>query len=280
MVLRVAYEGSGFHGFARQADGARGPIRTVQGEIERALADLYGQVVRTRGASRTDAGVHAEGQLVVFEPPMPIPPQGVARALAGRLAADLSVFAAWEQSDPGGEPLDIRRGNAGKHYRYRIRCTHARDPLARREWALGRRVDPAAMQGAAEGFVGTHDFSSFRGAKCQAKTTERTIESVKLGWGAAPLGPSEDRGRLDPLTHEGGEPGQGPDWLEIHVRGKAFLYNMVRIMVGTLVEVGLHKRAPDTIAELLAHPDRRHAGPTAPACGLTLVQVRWPSPER
>lgn len=275
VLLRVAYDGSRFHGFARQRDGPAGPVRTVQGELDRALTTLYRQPVSCRGASRTDAGVHAQGQLVAFEPPLTIPCRGVARALAGRLPPDLTVVAAWEQHGPAGAPVDVRRGNDGKHYRYRIRCTIARDPLeAGRQWWLGRQLDAAAMERAAQAFVGTHDFAGFRGSQCQARTTERTIEAVRVVERAASVGPVTDPGRLDPIVPDAPEP--GADLVEIHVHGRAFLYTMVRIMVGTLVEVGLSRRAPDSIAGLLQRPDRRRAGPTAPACGLTLVQVRWP----
>lgn len=275
VLLRVAYDGSRFHGFARQADGPRGPIRTVQGELEQALAELFREPVVTRGASRTDAGVHAEGQLLSFEPPRDIPCHGVARALSGRLPPDVTVVAAWEEHGVDGAPVDVRRGNEGKHYRYRIRCTRTRDPLAAgREWELGRRLALPPMREAAQAFVGTHDFGSFRAAACQASSTERTMEAVTIAGRSAPVGPLGDPGRLDPVVAS--SDAQGPDLVEIDVRGTAFLYNMVRIMVGTLVEVGLSRREPGTIAELLAEPDRRRAGPTAPAQGLTLVEVRWP----
>ena len=171
----------------------------------------------------------------------------------------------------------MRRGNLGKHYRYRIRCTRGRDPLlGRRQWHLRRRLDPVAMQAAARAFAGTHDFGSFRASHCQAQTTERTIEAVTVRWGAEAFGPPHDLGRLDPHACDGGSPEAGPDWIDVDVRGQAFLYNMVRIMVGTLVDVGLGRRAVGLIAELLARPDRSKAGPTAPACGLTLIEVRWP----
>jgi len=275
----VAYDGADFHGFARQPAGPSGPIRTVQGELERALEGLYARPVPTRGASRTDAGVHAHGQLVALEQPWPIPPRGLARGLNGRLSPDVAVVAAWTQTGTDGAPVDVRRGNQGKHYRYRLRCTEARDPLAvRGQWQLRRRLDPVAMQLAARSFAGTHDFGSFRASQCQARTAVRTIEEVSLRWGADPQGPPRDPGRLDPVPLEGEAPGHGPDWIDVEVRGQAFLYNMVRIMVGTLVEVGRGRRGPETIAALLAHPDRTAAGPTAPACGLTLVEVRWPRP--
>ena len=124
LFLRVAYDGTAFSGFARQADRPDGrPIRTVQGQLEAAIEALYGEPVRTRGASRTDAGVHARGQLVAFDPPTAIPPSGVMAALDDRLPADLTITAAWHDA-----ATDPRRGNLGKHYRYQIRCTRAGRP--------------------------------------------------------------------------------------------------------------------------------------------------------
>ncbi len=280
VLLRVAYDGTDFHGYAGQKprpDGSE--IRTVQGELEKALMALHKTAVGSRAASRTDAGVHALGQLVTFEPPSHIPMPGLVRGLNAKLPDDIVVVAAWEE--PG--EIDVRRGSEGKYYRYRIRCTEVYDPLLRRhEWHLARRLDPRPMQAAAALFRGTHDFGSFRAAACQSKTTERTIEQVEVSHGASALGPMSDRGRLDARVRTGDpEPGPatswGPDWLEIHVWGQAFLMNMVRIMVGTLVEVGLGRRAPESIATLLTEPDRTRAGMTAPAVGLTLVEVRWPS---
>lgn len=280
VLLRVAYDGTDFHGYAGQKPRPDGTeIRTVQGEIEKALAVLYKTPVSSRGASRTDAGVHALGQLVAFDPPAHIPTPGLARGLNAKLPNDVAVVAAWEE--PG--EVDVRRGSQGKYYRYRIRSTELHDPILRRhEWHLGRRLDPRRMADAASVFRGTHDFGSFRASACQSKTTERTIEQVEVSHGASAVGPMSDRGRLDPKIHAGDpEPGPvsawGPDWVEIHVWGQAFLMNMVRIMVGTLVEVGLGRRAPEAVGALLAESDRTKAGMTAPACGLTLVEVRWPS---
>jgi tRNA pseudouridine38-40 synthase len=251
VLLRVAYDGTDFHGFARQ----RGTEpRTVQGELERALAALYGEAVTVRGASRTDAGVHALGQLVAFDPPRAIPAAGVAKALADRLPRDLTVTAAWEEPD-----ADPRRGNLGKRYRYRIRCTRADDPLtARWEWHHGRPLDGPAMQQAAWRLLGTHDFASFRAAGCQATTTCRTLSAVDVTWRPCPTGIASDRGRL-------GEDGGDAARVEVVVEGTAFLYNMVRIIVGTLVEVGRGRRDAAWIDEVLAARERGAAGPTAPA---------------
>jgi tRNA pseudouridine38-40 synthase len=266
IFLRVAYDGTDFHGFARQADRPDGtPTRTVQGQLEATLAQLYGQPVLTRGASRTDAGVHARGQLVAFDPPLPIPADGVAKAVAGRLPPDVAVTAAW--IEPVGDP---RRDNLGKHYRYRIRCTRAGSPLTDRfAWPYGRRLDGPAMHAAAQVLVGEHDFASFRAAGCQAATTVRHLSRVEVRWMAAQATIGGDPGALDPAPRD-------DDWVEIDVEGTAFLYNMVRIIAGSLVEVGRGRHDPAWIRSLLSTPDRNAAGPTAPACGLTLMEVRWP----
>jgi tRNA pseudouridine38-40 synthase len=276
LLLRLGYDGTRFHGYARQPESSAGrPVRTVQGELERALATLYKEPVATRAASRTDAGVHAEGQLVAFDPPFGIPVRGLLLGLASELPPDIVALAAWTEEGEGGAPVDPRQGNAGKHYRYRIRCTKARDPMKRRvEWHLGRRLDMEAMREAVDMFVGTHDFGSFRASDCQSTTSERTIMEMKLSALMAPVGNVEDSGRLDAVDPAASRP--GPDVLEVHVRGTAFLKNMVRIMVGTLVEVGLSRRAPESVRELLLAADRTRAGMTAPPQGLTLVEVLWP----
>ncbi len=267
ILLRVAYDGTDFHGFARQRDPLRDePLRTVQGELERVLSFVHRAPVETRGASRTDAGVHALGQLVAFERTLPIPCEGLRRAVTKLLPSDAAVLAAWDEEAPGGGPVDLRSGNGGKRYRYRVRCTRDRDPIGGRfEWHLGKRIDTAAMRDAAARLVGTHDFSAFRSTACQAKTTVRTVSAVDIVGLAAPFGPM-DAGR---------PPRDGDEVVEIRVNGLAFLHNMVRIFAGTLVEVGLGRRAPATIDTLLVEGDRRQAGRTAPACGLTLDEVVW-----
>jgi len=272
VLVRLAYDGTDFHGFAKQASGVDGaPQRTIQGVLEEALARLYGQPVRTRGASRTDAGVHALGQIVGFEGPLAIPPRGVLLGLLGKLPDDLGVVAAWEATLPDGRPVDPRFWNLGKRYRYRIRCTKRRMPqTARREWHLPRALDLAAMRAAALHFIGEHDFAGFRSSGCQAPSTVRRIVSVDVRGG-----PAADELPADPPCL----PADGrPEIVEIEIRGEAFLQNMVRIMVGTLVEAGLGRRAPDSVAALLAAPDRSRTGATAPPEGLTLVEVLWPDP--
>lgn len=265
VLVRIAYDGTDFSGWARQAPRPDGrPIRTVQGELERVLGDLFDTPVPVRGASRTDAGVHAQGQLVAFEPPGAVPVAGIHKVLRDRLPRDVAALAAWEEA---GE-VDVRGGNLGKHYRYAIRCTTVPDPvLGRTQWWLQRRLDLDAMREAASAFEGAHDFATFRAAHCQAASTVRTMESVTVRSEPARVGPQHDPGRTKD---------EADDVVVVDVVGQAFLYNMVRIMVGTLVEVGLGRRPPRWVEGLLATvAPRGEAGPTAPACGLTLVEVRW-----
>lgn len=267
VLVRLAYDGTDYHGFARQV--AQG-VRTVQGCLEDALAGLYGQPVVSHAASRTDAGVHALGQVVGFEAPLRIPMRGVVLGLLSKLPPDIGVLAAWEAEAPGGGPVDPRFWNLGKRYRYRIRTTARRVPATHRhEWHLPRRLDLAAMQAAAGHFVGEHDFAGFRAVGCQARTTVRRVQAVDVHGG-----PAGDELAADPACL----PAADPEVITISVRGEAFLQNMVRIMVGTLVEVGTGRREPAAIADLLAAPDRRRSGATAPPQGLTLVEVLWPDP--
>ena len=167
VLLRVAYDGSDFHGFARQETA-----RTVQGTLEAALAELYQGPIRTRAASRTDAGVHALGQIVGFTPTLAIPLRGLVLGLTGKLPRDIGVLAAWQCALPDGRAVDPRFYNLGKTYRYRIRCTPQRVPTSGRgEWHVAQPLDVAAMQAAARLFVGEHDFAGFRASSCQARTS-------------------------------------------------------------------------------------------------------------
>jgi tRNA pseudouridine38-40 synthase len=210
--------------------------------------------------------VHARGQLVAFEAPRAIPPHGIAAFLRDALPGDVAVTAAWEE--PG--EVDPRRGNLGKHYRYRIRCTRHRDVHdARFTWQLARPLDPEAMQQAAWRLVGTHDFAAFRAARCHALSTERTLHAVDVRWFSDPYPGPDDPGRTDAVHSD-------RDLVQVDVSGNAFLYKMVRIIVGTLVEVGIGRWPVTRIDEILAQADRALAGPTAPPHGLTLVEVRWP----
>ncbi len=252
IALRLSYDGAAFHGSARQTGpGGRDRVRTVASVLAGALERLYGRVVGVSFASRTDAGVHALGQLAAFVPPNPIPPAGVRKALDDRLPADLAVRdAGW--IDAG---LDVRRDNGGKRYRYAFATARARHPFVDR-WAyrVGRPLDVAAMRRAAAGLVGRHDFAGFRAADCQARTTVRTIRRIEIA-----------------AVERAGEP-----LVEVTVEGDAFLKNMVRILAGTLYDVGRGRFDPARALRPLTTADRCDAGPTAPPHGLTLVEVLWP----
>ncbi len=248
-LFRLAYDGTDFHGFAWQPPRPDGSaLRTVQGDVEAALAKVLQRQTTLRFASRTDAGVHARGQLAAMDTPPNIPLEGLRWALHNVLPRDISLGEAW--NEPG--EVHPRFSNLGKEYRYTLLLARMRDPLCSRfEWHVGRALNLDAMAQAADAFEGTHDFSSFRTAACQAKTSVRTVESVQV------------------QAHE------NADRAEIIVRGQAFLHNMVRIMVGSLVDVGLGRRDPAWIAQAIAACNRQHAGPTAPAHGLCLHNVRW-----
>jgi tRNA pseudouridine38-40 synthase len=273
VLLRIAYDGTDFHGFARQNG-----VRTVQGELEAALAKIHHQPVVTHGASRTDAGVHARGNLVGFVAPFAIPPRGLLRGLASHLPPDVVATEAMELGAPD-ELVDPRFGNGGKRYVYEIHTSWLRDPLRRRTtWHRPGRLDVEAMARAAKHLEGEHDFASFRAADCQARTTIRRIHAVdvQVSTGAHPLAVPGPFGLVDEERAAGATTEDGADQrVTIVVRGEAFMKNMVRILVGSLLEVGDGRRDADWIVEVRDARDRRRAGPTAPAHGLCLAWVVW-----
>ncbi|HET7501905.1 MAG TPA: tRNA pseudouridine(38-40) synthase TruA [Kofleriaceae bacterium] len=254
--LIVEYDGTDLCGWQRQANGP-----TVQGHLEDALGKLLAHEVAVTGASRTDAGVHASGQVASFRTGRAIPLHGVVRGLNSLLPAAIAIAAA----DEVGDDFHPRFSATGKHYRYLVFTRPERSPRWRdRAWHLrgaavpvgpqgsGVRLDLDAMREAAGALVGEHDFAAFRAAGCTAHTTVRHIEGVAIG----------------PVPGE-------PALVAIDVRGNAFLRNMVRICVGTLVEVGQGRRPVGQVAEILASRDRTRAGITAPPGGLELVSVRY-----
>ena len=245
--LIVEYDGSDLHGWQRQQNGP-----TIQGHLESALSTLLGHEVDITGASRTDAGVHALGQVCNFYTDHPsIPVDGIRKALNSSLPPAIAVVRANEV----GPDFHSRFDSAGKHYRYRVFTRPSRSPVRRLgAMHVDYELDLAPMRSAAQALVGEHDFSAFRAAGCNAKTTTRRITAVEVRSDAA---------------HE----------ITIDLRGNAFLRNMVRIIAGTLVEIGAGRRDAGSIPELLAGRDRTRAGRTAPAAGLTLVRVFYP-PER
>ena len=249
--LKVAYDGSGFAGFQRQRDQ-----RTVQGVLCAAAERIAGHPVLVRGASRTDSGVHALGQVVAFASERELPLERWARALNRVLPDDVAV------RDPESCPVDYdpRFDARDKTYRYLIHTGAVRDPLIRgTSWHLARllrrdrAIDLDAMRQCCALFTGTHDFRAFRGAADQRENTVRTMLRVEL------------------LERWAGD----PTLLALEVHGNAFMLNMVRIMAGTLVEVGRGRMKAAAVTELLGEGGTRsRAGMTAPAHALTLVEMR------
>jgi tRNA pseudouridine38-40 synthase len=238
--LDLSWHGGGFVGWQRQARG-----RSVQAELEAALAAvLGGESVRVEAAGRTDAGVHALHQVAAFRARAARPAEGLRKGLNGRLPPDLVCTAA----APVADHFDPRGWVLRKLYRYRLLHREARCPLrADRTWHQPRPLDAGAMAEGAALLVGRRDFSSFRGVRCGARHPVRLLESLSVR--------------------------QEADELWIEAVGNGFLRHQVRIMAGTLVQVGRGARAPAWVGEALEARDRRAAGPTAPAHGLWLVEV-------
>jgi tRNA pseudouridine38-40 synthase len=239
LKLTLEYDGKDFVGWQVQAAG-----RSVQAELEKAIERLCGDPVRVTGAGRTDAGVHARGQVASLRAPRSLP----LRAWTAGLNALLPEDVACVRAEAVPEGFDARRWARGKRYVYSIAESPVRAPLLRgRAWEVRRPLDVEAMRKAASALLGTHDFSALRAADCPARTTVREIRKLDI---------RRDGGRIDLL-----------------VEASALLKHMVRNIVGTLVEVGHGRRDPESLAALLEGRDRTRAGPTAPAHGLMLDEV-------
>lgn len=240
--LFIAYVGDGFSGFQEQKNA-----RTVEGELKHALAKITKNPFKINTAGRTDAGVHAFGQVVSLEYETKLSIRQLTLALASLLPKDLAVWRIDEM--PLG--FDARRHSIGKLYVYRIHQGLVADPFwHNRALHIRQKLDVTSMDQAAQFFVGEHDFSSFRGSLCTAIHARRCIWHMKV----------LERGPL----------------VTVEVRGNAFCLNMVRIMVGTLIEVGRGKRKPESVKAALLGRDRNLAGITAKALGLNLERVFYP----
>jgi tRNA pseudouridine38-40 synthase len=237
--LLVEYDGTGFAGWQRQPGQ-----RTVQGALEDAVREMTGETVFIRAAGRTDAGVHADGQVASLDLEANIPVHGLLRGLNTILPADLALL---EVSEAAPD-FDARFSARGKVYRYTVWTHLVRSPRrARDTWHVRHPVDAEAMRDAARALVGEHDFRAFRASDCDRKSTRRVVRRLEV-----------DR--------------QGAV-LTIDVEATAFLKNMVRILVGTLVDVGRGRIAAEVIPRMLETGDRTIGGMTAPAHGLTLLRV-------
>lgn len=253
LALQVAYDGTGYSGFAKQQDAG---VRTVQGSLEHALGTLLRREVSTVCAGRTDAGVHARGQVVSCVVESAELEAHPARKLLTSLNAltddDVSVLGVRRAAPTFSARFDALY----REYRYRI-CLGAAPPLFLRRYAWWHRapLDVEAMREASARLLGEHDFKSFcKTASAQDKNTVRTLDAVELLW----------------------EEHLGERCLVVRVVGNAFLHSMVRTIVGTLEEVGSGRRDAAWVAEVLAARSRDAAGRNAPACGLTFWQVEYP----
>lgn len=258
--LTVAYDGTDFVGWQRQKNGL-----SIQSVLEEALARLLGHPVSCRAAGRTDAGVHASGQVVSFRSERVLSGRALMFGTNQSLPQTVAVVCAAEAADD----FDARHSASGKLYRYQIWNAPVPSPLHRRtHWHVynGRPLDLAAMQAAASRLVGHHDFRAFRAANCERTSTVRLVRRLDVFY--APES-------CEPLPGSGAGSGPLPAALYIDVEATAFLRNMVRILAGTLVEVGRGRMTPDDVAAALASGDRERAGPTAPAHGLRLCRVDY-----
>ena len=238
--LTIQYDGSDYHGWQTQSG-----FKTIQQEITDVINSLPGGEVRLFGASRTDAGVSALGQVGLVKIDSPIPTENLAKVITDKLPPDIAVTEAVEI--PWG--FDICAAKS-KLYRYTI-CTAKNRPVLqlRHCWHLGKKLNVTAMVKAAELLEGEKDFKSFASAADKRENTIRTIFRCEI---------QSDN-----------------EWLYIDVEGNSFLYNMVRNIVGTLTEVGADRWQPDKMTEIVAAKNRRAAGPLAPANGLCLMWIKY-----
>ena len=237
--LTIAYDGTRYVGWQVQKNGI-----SVQQRVNEAVSDLFGTPIEVIGASRTDSGVHALANVAAFDVETRMPPEKIAYALNQRLPEDIVI----QSSEQVEDEFHPRYDALEKTYEYHILGRRHPLPLKRKDcYFYHRPLDADRMRSAAGYLVGEHDFSSFCSAHAQTNTFVRTIYSLSV-------------------RTEGEE-------IILRVTGSGFLYNMVRIIAGTLIEIGAGLREPEELGEILAARDRSKAGPTAPAKGLTLVEI-------
>lgn len=241
VLLVVAYEGTEYHGWQVQPNGV-----TIEGTLNEKLSQLLGEEITVIGASRTDSGVHSLGNVAVFDTCTRMPADKISYALNQRLPEDIVVRHSCEVA----QDFHPRKCASRKTYEYRILNSPFPDPLLRRHtYFYYRSLDIGKMQQAARHLVGIHDFKSFCSIHTQAKETVREIFSCQVT--------------------------KREEVVSIRVEGAGFLYNMVRIIAGTLIQVGIGEIGPEEIPVILEKCDRSCAGPTAPAEGLTMIGIEY-----
>lgn len=251
LKLLIAYDGTDFHGWQRQDPPGKEPLRTVQGVLESVAGAVLGHPVRVAGASRTDTGVHARGQVAALNTSTPIPVDRVARAINSRLPDDVEVLQV-EETNTEFEPVTHA---TSKCYRYTLvhGAHHSqRAPIFERRFVAVtvHQLDITRMQAAAARFAGTHDFRAFAHDPDSRETTVRTVHSCLV---RAP----------------------DPQRAVIEISGTGFLHHMVRIVSGTLMEAGRGRIDPQQITRALETRDRTLAGPTMPPQGLCLEWIHY-----
>ncbi len=245
IAVKIMYDGAKYHGWQLQKNGI-----TVQERIETVLSEITGEEISVCGCSRTDAGVHALEFVFNFKSSTKIPVKRLPYAINNHLMKDsIAAVSAWQTNDD----FNARFSSIGKRYIYKIWNSNIENPFTSKySWFVPYRLDIEKMKEAAELFVGTYDFSAFMAAGGSQKTTVRTISECIVRQSA-----------------------EWQDQIEIEVEANAFLYNMVRIIAGTLAEVGMGRICPDKITEIIKSGDRRRAGMTAPPEGLFLKKVLY-----
>lgn len=273
-MLTVAFDGTDYAGWQIQPNK-----ETIEGVLNRELSRLLNEDIKVIGASRTDSGVHAEGAVCVFDTESRIPGEKFSYAINQTLPQDIRVRNS-KEVDLSFHP---RRVNSRKTYRYRIRHDEFINPLdARYSHHVYTKLDIDAMMEACDYIKGKHDFKSFCSAHAEVESTERTVYDLHIE-----VTPDKKLLQMSGLLKSGNgsnsnsdnseagyeivDPRKTPGIIDIYVTGNGFLYNMVRIIAGTLIDVGQGKIAPSDIPSILESCDRENAGPTAPAKGLTLM---------
>lgn len=273
IMLTVAFDGTNYSGWQIQPNK-----ETIEGVLNRELSRLLNEEIKVVGASRTDSGVHAEGAVCVFDTESKIPGDKFSYAINQKLPEDIRIR--------NSKEVDItfhpRRVNSRKTYRYRIRHDEFPNPLdARYTYHVYTKLDIEAMRRACEFIKGKHDFKSFCSVHTDVDTTVRIVYDVHID-----VTPDKKLLQMSGLMKSAGESGAmrsggesaagriRPEIIDIYVTGNGFLYNMVRIIAGTLIEVGHGKIKPEEIPAIIEACDREKAGPTAPAKGLTLIGYR------
>lgn len=239
--MTLAYDGTDYCGFQLQPNGP-----TIQGQLEEALGRVYKTDIKVKGCSRTDAGVHARMYVCSYSAPDCVPPDKLPLAIRAYLPNDICVYECERASDT----FNARYDNCGKTYCYTINTARFQDVFARRfEWHYPKKLNVEKMRLAAACFIGKHDFAGFMSAGSNVVGTERTVTRLDV---------IEDGTRV-----------------KIFIRADGYLYNMVRIIAGTLAAVGIGSIPCDEMEDIIKSCDRTRAGMTAPPQGLTLYQVHY-----